>query len=217
MCPWSADNLPPNRPDVLLTGFRSLERLSMSSLFWANLRAEKNQKKREVEKCIQQGMKECTTQAQGCQAASLSLTALSLRGLKRACQVESPKNAGILARGEATSLDQRLLGRSAGVLLLCQFKGRRLITLSTGPHRKEDPHPHIQTFPYADIVAFALHSFALIVVLSPCFTLGRLSRTLMQGVAQRFDATQPTMSLGIHATLIQHWRCSFQCLQTACI
>ncbi len=37
---------------------------------------------------------------QGCQAASLSLTALSLRGLKRACQVESQKNAGFLARLE---------------------------------------------------------------------------------------------------------------------
>ena len=155
--------------------------------------------------------------AQGCQGKRSGLTALSLRGLKRACQVESPKNAGFLARGEPTSLDQRLLGRSAGVLLLCQFKGRRLITLSTGPHRKDDPDPHIGKCPYGDGVAFALPSFALIVVLSLCFTLGRLPRKLMQGVAQRFDATQPTMSLGRHATLIQDWRGSCQCLQTACI
>ena len=50
-------------PFQYYTNIRSKSRFqqSMSSLFWTNLRAEKNQKKREVEKCIQQGMKECTT------------------------------------------------------------------------------------------------------------------------------------------------------------
>ena len=35
----------------------------------------------------------------------------------------------------------------------------------------------------------------------------------MQGVAQRFDATQPAMSFGIHATVIEDRRGSSQCLQ----
>ncbi len=155
--------------------------------------------------------------AQGSQAASLSLTALSLRGLKRACQVESQKNAGFLARFEPTSLNQRLLGRSAGVLLLSQLKSRRLITLSMGPHGKDDPDPHIGKRPYGNGVAFALRSFALIVVLGPGFTLGSLPRKVMQGVAQRFNAAQAAMRFGIHATLIEDRRGSSQGLQTACI
>ncbi len=121
------------------------------------------------------------------------------------------------ARADRRLAMETALGSSAGMLLLSQLKGRRLITLSMGPHRKDDPDPHIGKRPYGNGVAFALRSFALIVVLGPRFTLGALPRKLMQGVAQRFNAAQPAMSFGIHATLIEDRRGSSQRLQTACI
>lgn len=155
--------------------------------------------------------------AQSCQGKRSGLTALSLRGLFWICQVESQKNAGFLARVESGQQAQRLLSSSVGMVQLRLWKGRRLITLSMGPHRKDDPDPHISKCPDGNRVAFPLRSFALIVVLCPCFTLGALPRKLMQGVAQRFDAPQPAMSFGIHATLIEDRRGSSQCLQAGCI
>src|SRR5450631_1720597 len=109
------------------------------------------------------------------------------------------------------------LGNSAGMLKLRQLKRRGLITLSTSPHRKDDPDPHIGKCPDSNGVAFAFRSFALIVVFRPRFTLGTLPRKLMQGIAQWFDAPQSTMRFGIHATLIEDRRGSSQGLQTACI
>ena len=121
------------------------------------------------------------------------------------------------ARADRGLAMETALGSSAGMLLLSQLKGRRLITLSMGPHCKDDPDPHIGKRPYGNGVAFALRAFALIVVLGPRFTLGALPGKLMQGVAQRFNAAQPAMSFGIHATLIEDRRGSSQRLQTACI
>src|SRR5450631_1718538 len=109
------------------------------------------------------------------------------------------------------------LGNSAGMLKLRQLKRRGLITLSTSPHRKDDPDPHIGKCPDSNGVAFAFRSFALIVVFGPRFTLGTLPGKLMQGIAQWFNAPQSTMRFGIHATLIEDRRGSSQCLQTACI
>src|SRR5712691_5883031 len=139
-------------------------------------------------------------------------------GMIKICQLTYADTAGPVVR--STRADRWLametaLGSSAGMVLLSQLKGRRLITLSMGPHRKDDPDPHIGKRPYGNGVAFALCSFTLIVVLSPRLALGTLPRKLMQGVAQRFDAAQPTMSFGIHATLIEDRRGPCQCLQTA--
>src|SRR6266849_8902448 len=137
-------------------------------------------------------------------------------GMIKICDVPSANTAvhGVRhARADRWPAMETALGSSAGMLLLSQLKGRRLITLSMGPHCKDDPDPHIGKRPYGNGVAFALRSFALIVVLGPRFTLGALPRKLMQGVAQRFDATQPAMSFGIHATLIEDRRGASQCLQ----
>ena len=109
------------------------------------------------------------------------------------------------------------LSGSAGVLQLSSFKSCRLITLSMDPHRKNDPDPHIRQCPYSDGMAFPLRSLALIVVLRPRFTLSALPRKMMQGVAQRFDAPQPAMRFGVHATLIEDRRGPSQRLQTTCI
>src|SRR6266536_4046930 len=85
-----------------------------------------------------------------CQVAPLSLTMLSLRGMIWACQVESPKNAGFLARVEYDQQDQKVLSNPACMLLLCLLKGSHLITLSMGPHRKDDSDPHISKRSYGD-------------------------------------------------------------------
>src|SRR5713101_5761672 len=141
-------------------------------------------------------------------------------GMIKICDVPSANTAvhGVRhARADRRLAMETALGSSASMLLLSQLKGRRLITLSMGPQRKDDHDPHIGKRPYGNGVAFALRSFALIVVLGPRFTLGALPRKLMQGVAQRFNAAQPAMSFGIHATLIEDRRGSSQRLQTACI
>jgi hypothetical protein len=100
------------------------------------------------------------------------------------------------AQTDCRQAAETALGSSAGMVLLSQLKGRCLITLSTGPHRKDDSDPYIGKCPYGNGMAFALRSFALIGVFGPRFTLSCLPRKLMQGVAQRFHAAQPTMRFG---------------------
>src|SRR5438034_2482638 len=112
--------------------------------------------------------------AHACQAASLSLTATRLRGLKWACQVESPKNAGVLALVERAQHELGLLGRWACMLLLCVLTGGRLIAAATGPHRKDDPDPHVGKRSYRYRMTFAFRSLALRILPRPWFTLRRL-------------------------------------------
>src|SRR6266581_54699 len=153
--------------------------------------------------------------AHGCQAAALSLTATRLRGLKWACQVESQKNAGVLALVEREQHELGPLSRSACMLLLCVLKGGRLIALVMQPHGKDDPDPHVGKRSHGDRMAFAFSSFALIILHGPRFTLGRLPGKLMQSIAQRFNTAHPPMRFGIHPALEQHGRGSTQRLQTA--
>src|SRR5438874_1112542 len=130
-------------------------------------------------------------------------------GMIKMCQVTDADTAGHVVRSPRADRCLAMkadLSNFAGMLLLSQLKGRRLITLSMGPHRKDDPDPHIGKRPYGNGVAFALGSFTLIVVPSPRFALGTLPRKLIQGVAQRFNAAQPTMSFGIHPTLVEDRR-----------
>src|SRR2546429_7999917 len=84
------------------------ERLSMSSFFWSNLEREKNPMKvreRAMPSTRYEGVYHA---AYGCQAASLSLTAVRLRGLKGTYRVESKKTAGFFARLVRKKPDQHL-------------------------------------------------------------------------------------------------------------
>ena len=106
----------------------------MSSLFWSNLQREKNPMKvreRAMPSTRYEGVYHA---AYGCQAASLPLTAARLRGLKGTYRVESKKTAGVFARLEMKKPDQRLLGCSACMLLLCGLKGGCLIAAVMDPH-----------------------------------------------------------------------------------
>jgi len=153
--------------------------------------------------------------AHGCQAAALSLTATRLRGLFWACQVESQKNAGVLALVERDQHELGPLSRSACVLLLCVLKGGRLIAAATGPYGKDDPDPHIGQGSDRHAMAFAFGSLALVIGFGPRFTVCRLPGKLVQGIAQRFNTRHPAMRFGVHPTLKQHGRGSSQRLQTA--
>ena len=153
--------------------------------------------------------------AHACQAAALSLTATRLRGLFWACQVESQKNAGVLALVERDQHELGPLSRSACVLLLCVLKGGRLIAAATGPYGKDDSDPHVGQCSNRDAMAFAFSTFALVIVSGPCFTVCRLPGELMQGIAQWFDTAHAPMRFGIHPTLKEHGRGSSQGLQTA--
>ena len=153
--------------------------------------------------------------AHACQAAALSLTATRLRGLNWACQVESQKTAGFLARVERDQHELEHLSRSACMLLLCVLKDGCLIAAVMGPHGKDDPDPHIGKGSDRYGMAFAFSSFALVIVSGPRFTVCGLPGKLMQGIAQRFDTAHAPMRFGVHPALKQHGRGSSQRLQTA--
>ena len=155
--------------------------------------------------------------AKPCQAASLPLTRLGLRGLKKACQVESQNNIGFLACIEHDQCELRQLSGSACMLVLGLHKGSRLIALVMLPHGKDDPDPDIGKRSYGDGMAFAFGSLALVIVSGPRLAQGGLPGKLMQRVAQRFDAAKASMGLGIHPALKQHGRGSTQRLQAACV
>src|SRR5690349_4118767 len=109
--------------------------------------------------------------AVSCQAASLSLTGLSLRGLKRACQIESQKNGGFLAPVSRDQYEPEFLGGSTCMKLLGLFKSSCLIALVIGPHGKNDPGPNVGQCSYRHRVTFAFSSLALVIVPGPRFTL----------------------------------------------
>ena len=153
--------------------------------------------------------------AHACQAASLSLTATRLRGLKWACQVESQKNAGVLALVERDQHELWPLSRSACVLLLCVLKGGRLIAAATGPYGKDDPHPHVSKRSDRDGMALALGPLALVIFLGPGFLVGTLPSELVQGIAPGLDAAQPTMRFLVRPALEEDWRGASQSLQAA--
>src|SRR5437588_8059847 len=165
----------------------------MSSFFWSNLEREKNPMKvreRAMPSTRYEGVYHA---ASGCQAASLSLTAARLRGLKWPYRVESKKTAGFFARLELKQPDQSLLGRSACMLPLCGLKGDRLITAMMDPHGEDDPDPHIGQCSHGDRMTFAFRALALVILPGPRFTLRGLPGKLVQRIAQRFDAAQATM------------------------
>src|SRR6266496_189696 len=152
-----------------------------------------------------------------CQAASLSLTQLSLRGLLKACQVESQKNGGFLARGGHDQYKRGRLSGSACMLVLCLLEDGSLIGLVMLPQSKDNPDPDIGKCPYCNRMAFAFGSLALVVVCGPRLAQSGLPGKMMKRIAQRFYAAKASMSLGIHPTLKEHWRGSPQSLQAACV
>src|SRR5260370_22579754 len=153
--------------------------------------------------------------AYGCQAASLPLTAARVRGLKRTYRVESKKTAGFFAHLERKKPDQQLLGRWACMLLLCGLKGDRLIAAVMDPHGKDDPEPHIGQGSHGYRMTFAFSALALVILHGPRIALRGLPGKSVQRIAQRFDAAQTAMRLGVHPALKQHGRGSSQRLQTA--
>ena len=139
------------------------------------------------------------------------------RGVKKACQGESEKPAGLFAAQETP----------AQLLFLCTFSGRSgsmssLSLLKSGcavaavarAHSEEDPHPDIGQGTHGNRVAFSLLSLALVVVSGPACSLSALPCKLLQRIAQRFAAGIAPMRLGIVATLKQDGRGSSQGLQT---
>src|SRR5260370_13772514 len=189
----------------------------MSSLLRINLEQEKKSEEKRGGEMSSTGHEPVYHAAHACQAASLSLTGARLRGLFWACPVESQKNAGVLALVERDQRELGPLSRWACMLLLCVLKGGRLIALVMQPHGKDDPDPHIGKRANGERMAFAVCSFALIIVSGPRFALRGLPGKLVQGIAQRFDTRHPAMRFGVHPALKQHGRGSSQCLQTACI
>src|SRR6266700_2667163 len=186
----------------------------MSSLFGTNLEHAKKFRSRRGGEMSSTRHEPVYHAAHGCQAAALYLTATRLRGLFWACQVESQKNAGVLALVERDQHELGPLSRWACMLLLCVLKGGRLIAAVMQPHGKDDPDPHIGKRSNRYRMAFAFCSLALVILHGPRLALRGLPGKLVQRIAQRFDAAQPSMRLGVHPALKQHGRGPGQGLQT---
>jgi len=153
--------------------------------------------------------------AQRCQAASLPLTPLSLRGQKKACRVERQKTGGCFAWWNRRSPQRyvRPSSRMSSVLALSLLKNSRLILLSFEPDRKENADPDLSECTQSHTVTFSFATFALIVGHGPRFALGALPGKLLQHVAQRFDTGVAPMGFGIVPTFVRDGRRSRQSLQ----
>ena len=104
--------------------------------------------------------------ARCCQAASLSLTASRLRGLKWTCSLESKKTAGFFAahRSEgAVGMHHVDLGCESGMSALGRLKNRRVVVGMVDPHRVDDAQPDIGQSSYGHGMTFAFCSLALVV------------------------------------------------------
>src|SRR5260370_10720976 len=95
------------------------------------------------------------------------LPRLGLRGLKKACQVESQNNTGFVACIEHDQGEPRQLSGSARMLVLGLLKSSCLIALVMLPHGKDDPDPDIGKRSYGYRMAFAFGSLALVIVSGP--------------------------------------------------
>src|SRR6478735_1396848 len=105
--------------------------------------------------------------ARRCQATAFSLTPPCLHGLKKACQVEGEKRAGLFAAKVCSLFANRRLGSARRVKLASLLKGGSLIALSFRPESKENANPHISQGADGDGMTLAFGSFALIILLGP--------------------------------------------------
>jgi len=149
--------------------------------------------------------------ASRCQAASLPLTPRRLHDLKKACSLEGKKTGGFASQARVP------LRHTASMEALSRLKCCRVIRLVRVHHGENDARPHVSESSHSHRMAFPLGSLALIVVPGPAFLLGRLPGKLVQGVAQRFDAAQPSVRFGVVATLKKNGRSSSQSLQARCV
>ena len=114
------------------------------------------------------------------------------------------------ANPKAVQRSSNQLGNAPSMSKLGSFKGCGLVYLLLRPDGKQDAYPDIGQGTHGNRVAFALRPFALIILLGPAFRARTVKSKLVQRIAQRFDAAQTTMSLGIHAALEEDRRGSGQ-------
>src|SRR6266496_121264 len=146
--------------------------------------------------------------ASRCQAASLSLTARCLHGLKRACSVEGKKTGGFASKKKVP------LSGFDGVELPGRFKGIRNIQLGGGEHGENDSCPNVREGTHSHTMAFPFCAFALVIGQGPIFLQRARPGKLMQSIAQRLDTSQSSVGLGVVSALEQDWRGTTEGLQT---
>ena len=129
--------------------------------------------------------------ADGCQAASLSLTAACLRGLKKACPVESEKTAWFFAAhspNRARLLPDVELGCTLSMRPLSLLKSGRLVRSPVEPHGEDDTYPDISQGTNSHTVTFAFGSFAKVLVQCPGFRQSGLPSERVERIAQGLHA-----------------------------
>ncbi len=140
------------------------------------------------------------------QAASLPLTASRLRGLKKACQVEGEKTAGLFAVQESFIPRSWRSGSARRVQLSGLLKQSGLIALVFHPDRKKDSRPDVGQSTNGDGMALAFCSFSLVILPSPRFKACALPGELVKRIAQRLDTAQASMGLVVRPALEKDWR-----------
>jgi hypothetical protein len=131
-----------------------------------------------------------------CQAASLSLTARRLHGLKKACSVEGKKTGGVASQNKGT------LSGFDGVERPGRLKDGRNVGLMRTQHGEDDPHPYVRQGTDCDTMTFpASRTFALVVGGSPGLAQSTLPGKLMQGITQGLDTPLASMRLRVVSAL----------------
>src|SRR5437764_9616760 len=187
----------------------------MSSLFGTNLEQEKKSAAKRGGGMTSTRREPRDQATHSGLAASLWQTSARWCDLFWACQVASQKQARCLADVERDGHDLATLSGFTCMLALRLLKGGRRIALVMDPHGKDDPHPHIGQRSHSYGMTFAFSALALVILPGPRLALRGLPGKLVQRIAQRFNAAQTSMRLGVHAALKQHGRGSSQRLQTA--
>ena len=145
-----------------------------------------------------------------CQAASLSLTARRLHGLKNACSVEGKKTGGFASQRKA------LLSRFGRMQMSSRLKGRAIIGLMGLEHGENDPCPNVGEGTNGDTMTFpASRAFALIIGQGPLFLQRALPGKLMQRIAQGLNTSPSPVGLRIVSALKQDWGGATEGLQAS--
>jgi len=114
--------------------------------------------------------------ASGSQAASLSLTARRLHGLKNACSVGGKKT------GAFASQRKVFLSCFGGMQMSGRLESRAIIGRMRGEHGENDACPNIRERTDSNTMTFPFCAFALVIHQGPPFLQRALPSKLMQSI-----------------------------------
>jgi len=160
---------------------------------------------------------EQASQAAFChQNVGLAQPVSGLSHQNQACQWRSVPAVGLRKLPLGQCWERSWSGDPRSMGLPGLLKDRGLIGLLLLPERVKNARPDIGQGSDRDAMAFALGSFALIILPGPGFLKGTRPAKLVQGIAPGLDAAQTPMSFLVRPALKENRRGASEGLQAAC-